>query len=93
MSDLKVRWRLFADESEPTSRERGMRVYEELQRQGWDADKWDGAEVADVMGVSRATARVLLHRSRVAFRRAFRDVAPEGALPALGLAFGMVASS
>ena len=44
------------------------------------------AEVADVMGVSRATARVLLHRSRVAFRRAFRDVAPEGALPALGLA-------
>ena len=43
-------------------------------------------EVADVMGVSRATARVLLHRSRVAFRRAFRDVAPEGALPALGLA-------
>ena len=44
MSDLKVRWRLFADESEPTSRKRGMRVYEELQRQGWDADKWDGAD-------------------------------------------------
>ena len=49
MSDLKVRWRLFADESEPTSRERGMRVYEELQRQGWDADKWDGTEAADVI--------------------------------------------
>ena len=45
-------------------------------------------EVADVMGVSRATARVLLHRSRAAFRRAFRETAPAGAgpLPALGLA-------
>jgi RNA polymerase sigma-70 factor (ECF subfamily) len=43
-------------------------------------------EVADVMGVSKATARVLLHRSRVAFRRAFSAVAPEGALPAVGLA-------
>jgi RNA polymerase sigma-70 factor, ECF subfamily len=45
-------------------------------------------EVADVMGVSRATARVLLHRSRAAFRRAFREAAPAGAgaLPALGLA-------
>lgn len=44
-----VRWRLFADEDEPTSRERGMRVYEELQRQGWDAGKWDGKEQADVI--------------------------------------------
>jgi RNA polymerase sigma-70 factor (ECF subfamily) len=46
------------------------------------------AEVAEVMGVSGATARVLLHRSRAAFRRAFRDVAPSeaGALPVFGLA-------
>jgi hypothetical protein len=49
MSDLKIRWRLFADESEPTSRERGMRVYEELRHQGWDADFWDGRETADII--------------------------------------------
>ena len=45
-------------------------------------------EVAEAMGVSTPTARVLLHRSRSAFRRAFREVAPTGAgaVPALGLA-------
>jgi glycosyltransferase involved in cell wall biosynthesis len=49
MSTPTVRWRLFSDESEPTSRERGMRVYEELRRQGWDADFWDGRETADII--------------------------------------------
>ena len=49
MSTPTVRWRLFAGEDEPTSRERGMRVYEELRRQGWDADKWDGKERADII--------------------------------------------
>ena len=45
-------------------------------------------EVAEAMGVSKATTRVLLHRSRGAFRRAFRGTAPAGAgaMPALGLA-------
>jgi RNA polymerase sigma-70 factor (ECF subfamily) len=43
-------------------------------------------EVAEAMGVSPATARVLLHRSRSAFRSAFRATAPAGAVPALGLA-------
>jgi len=28
-----------------------MRVYEELRRQGWDADKWDGKERADIIVV------------------------------------------
>ncbi len=46
------------------------------------------SEIAEAMGVSKATARVLLHRSRRAFRRAFCDIAPAGAgtAPALGLA-------
>jgi RNA polymerase sigma-70 factor (ECF subfamily) len=51
-------------------------------------------EVAEAMGVSKATARVLLHRSRSAFRRAFGETAPAGAgagtgagaAPVLGLA-------
>jgi RNA polymerase sigma-70 factor, ECF subfamily len=44
-------------------------------------------EIAEAMEVSRATARVLLHRSRAAFKKAFRDVAPAGAgLPVAGLA-------
>lgn len=49
MSDLKVRWRLLGEEWEPTSRERGANVYRELQRQGWDADRWDGKDQADVI--------------------------------------------
>jgi glycosyltransferase involved in cell wall biosynthesis len=46
---VKIRWRLFADEREPTTRERGIRVYEELQRQGLDADRWDGHSPADLI--------------------------------------------
>jgi glycosyltransferase involved in cell wall biosynthesis len=48
-SNLKIRWRLFSDESEPTSRQRGINVYTELQRQGVDAAQWDGQERADVI--------------------------------------------
>ena len=46
------------------------------------------SEIADVMGVSSTNARVVLHRARSAFRRAFRGVAPagSGAASAFGLA-------
>lgn len=46
------------------------------------------SEIADAMGVSRTNARVVLHRARSAFRRAFRGVAPAGSgvASALGLA-------
>ncbi len=44
-------------------------------------------EVAGVMGVNRATARVLLHRARASFKRAFRETAPaSGTIPVAGLA-------
>ena len=47
----------------------------------------DTDEVASVMGVSGGTARVLLHRSRSAFKKKFRELAPAGsAVPAAGLA-------
>ena len=47
----------------------------------------DTGEVAGVMGVSAGTARVLLHRSRAAFKRAFREAAPAGgAISVAGLA-------
>ena len=46
------------------------------------------AEIAEVMGIHQGAARVLLHRARAAFRRAFRGAAPSGAggIPTLGLA-------
>lgn len=46
------------------------------------------AEIADVMDLRQGTTRVLLHRARAAFRRAFRAAAPAGAGGAstLGLA-------
>ena len=47
----------------------------------------DTVEIAGAMDVTRATARVLLHRSRAAFRKAFKEAAPAGAaIPAAGLA-------
>lgn len=49
MKDLKIRWRLHGDETEPTTRQRGMNVYRELQRQGYDADKWEVGEPADII--------------------------------------------
>jgi len=49
MTTPTVRWRLFQDEGEPTTRERGANVYRELRRQGWDADAWDGREHADII--------------------------------------------
>ena len=46
------------------------------------------AEIAEVMGIHQGAARVLLHRARGAFRRAFRSAAPTGAggISVLGLA-------
>jgi RNA polymerase sigma-70 factor (ECF subfamily) len=46
------------------------------------------AEIAQVMDLHQGTARVLLHRARSAFRKAFRAAAPTGAgsASALGLA-------
>jgi RNA polymerase sigma-70 factor (ECF subfamily) len=47
----------------------------------------DVREIAAAMSVSSATARVLLHRSRRAFRRSFQELAPTaGGLSALSLA-------
>ena len=46
------------------------------------------AEIAEVMDIHQGAARVLLHRARTAFRRAFRSAAPTGAggITVLGLA-------
>ena len=46
------------------------------------------AEIAEVMDIHQGAARVLLHRARAAFRRAFRSTAPTGAggITTLGLA-------
>ena len=46
------------------------------------------AEIAEVMDIHQGAARVLLHRARAAFRRAFRSTAPTGAggISMLGLA-------
>jgi RNA polymerase sigma factor (sigma-70 family) len=46
------------------------------------------AEIAQVMDLHQGAARVLLHRARSAFRKAFRSAAPTGAggVSALGLA-------
>ena len=46
------------------------------------------AEIAEVMDIHQGAARVLLHRARTAFRRAFRSTAPTGAggITTLGLA-------
>ena len=49
MKDLKIRWRLFADETEPTTRQRGINVYRQLQSLGYNADAWDGKEEADII--------------------------------------------
>lgn len=49
LKDLKIRWRLHGDETEPTTRQRGINVYRELQRQGYDADKWEVGEPADII--------------------------------------------
>ena len=47
----------------------------------------DTVEIAGAMEVTSATARVLLHRSRAAFRKAFREAVPAGgAIPVAGLA-------
>lgn len=46
----------------------------------------DTGEVAEVMGTTRATARVVLFRARSAFRRAFGGAAPAGTATAPGLA-------
>jgi len=49
VKNLKIRWRLHGDEVEPTTRQRGINVYRELQRQGYDADKWEVGEPADII--------------------------------------------
>ncbi|MGO8684000.1 MAG: RNA polymerase sigma factor [Thermoleophilia bacterium] len=54
-----------------------------------DLHGFDNNEVADIMGISRSTAAVLLFRARAAFRRAFAKTSPVGAGPAAGL--GLVA--
>lgn len=41
---MKIRWRLLADENEPVTRQRGMLVYKELQKRGWDAGPLDTKE-------------------------------------------------
>lgn len=49
MKHLKIRWALFAEEDEPTTRQRGIFVYRQLQKMGYDADRWDGEESADII--------------------------------------------
>jgi hypothetical protein len=44
-----VRFRLYQDYKEPTTRHRGINVYKHLQSIGIDADSWDGSETADVI--------------------------------------------
>jgi glycosyltransferase involved in cell wall biosynthesis len=43
---------------EPTARMRGIRIYEELQKRGIDAARWDGEELADVIVVQYDPRRV-----------------------------------
>ena len=49
MTDLKIRWRLHGDYIEPTTRQRGINIYNQLQSVGIDADAWDGKEAADII--------------------------------------------
>lgn len=49
LKDLKIRWALHRDESEPTSRQRGILIYRQLQEWGYDADRWDMRERADII--------------------------------------------
>ena len=49
MGDLKVRWALHDGIDEPTSRHRGIYVYQALREMGWDADSWDLNEQADII--------------------------------------------
>jgi glycosyltransferase involved in cell wall biosynthesis len=49
MKDLKIRWRLHGPEWEPTTRQRGINVYRQLQSLGYNADAWDGKEEADII--------------------------------------------
>ena len=44
---------------EPTSRMRGVRIYTELQKRGWDADRWDGRSHADVIVAQYGPAAVI----------------------------------
>jgi hypothetical protein len=43
---------------EPTARMRGIRIYEELQKRGIDAARWDGEELADVIVVQYDPRRI-----------------------------------
>lgn len=49
MENLKIRWALHRDELEPTTRQRGIAVYNKLREWGYDAGKWDGRETADII--------------------------------------------
>lgn len=49
LKDLKIRWRLHGTEVEPTTRQRGINVYRELQRRGYNADVWKVGEPADII--------------------------------------------
>lgn len=54
MIDAKIRFNLVRGanmkvEDEPTARQRGIRVYDELKKRGWDAGRWDGWSTADVI--------------------------------------------
>jgi len=49
MTDLKIRWALHRDESEPTTRQRGLFIIRELASQGYDVAAWDGSSHADII--------------------------------------------
>ena len=49
VKDLKIRWALHGPEWEPTSRQRGIFIYRQLQKIGFDADAWDLKSPADII--------------------------------------------
>ena len=49
LKQLNIRWALHRDESEPTTRQRGLFIIWQLQKRGYNCDKWDGKEHADII--------------------------------------------
>lgn len=61
---MKIRWRLFADENESVTRQRGMLVYKELQERGWDAGPLSDGEMADIIVCQYDPFDLEIQRSR-----------------------------
>lgn len=49
MKDLRIRWRLHGDVSEPTTRQRGVFFIDELQSRGYDVGSWQLGQPADII--------------------------------------------